>query len=491
MTSIRRFAAAVAGLALSAASHAISLNPEGVGQALIFPYYTANSSGGNAFNTYLSVVNHGTDAKALRVRFREGRNGRETLAFNLYLSPRDVWTGAVVPADSGTRLLSTDVSCTDPPLQAQAGAAPFLPFTTANFSADGDGAGTDPQRSREGFVEILEMAVLTGSSAAGVTHGAAGPPVNCGAMIGNAAPTVARPTGGLSGTLTLINVNSGLDFTVNAEALADLASQPYFRLPNDAYPDFNAGEIDAVSEVAANGSVFRSRWSRPVDAVSAVLMRAEWLAEYVLDTGTLSLTDLVLTFPTRHFYTAPASVQAPFTMPAAWSFDCGGPVMETVTGDPRGLTIEFQNREARWARNPDATFGFAPPHPLVCATSAVLPVRNVASHMPPTPRPTGVLGSETGGMSGAAVRVTSSFNSGWLKLIAPFNATMTSLSNSTRWTASGATLPGAHRLGGQPVVGFAVRTFRNGTLSCSGAMCQGNYGGAFPLKYVRSIAPAP
>jgi hypothetical protein len=43
------------------------------------------------------------------------------------------------------------------------------------------------------------------------------------------------------------------------------------------------------------------------------------------------------------------------------------------------------------------------------------------------------------------------------------------------------------RLHGLPVLGFMVRTFRNGTLRCSGAACQGNYGGSFPHKYLREL----
>ena len=47
MISIVRCAATVASLAASTGCLAVTHNPEGVGQALIFPYYTANSSGGN------------------------------------------------------------------------------------------------------------------------------------------------------------------------------------------------------------------------------------------------------------------------------------------------------------------------------------------------------------------------------------------------------------------------------------------------------------
>ena len=78
-------------------------------------------------------------------------------------------------------------------------------------------------------------------------------------------------------------MNNGQDFTVNAEALSDLSTRPFFRQPSDAYPDFAAAEIDPVSVVHANGQLYRSTWSRPEDAVTAVMMRNQWLGEYVLD----------------------------------------------------------------------------------------------------------------------------------------------------------------------------------------------------------------
>jgi len=42
---------------------------------------------------------------------------------------------------------------------------------------------------------------------------------------------------------------------------------------------------------------------------------------------------------------------------------------------------------------------------------------------------------------------------------------------------------------GLPVVGFMVRTFVNGTLSCAAGSCQ-NYGGSFPHKYLQRTVSA-
>ena len=88
-------AAVLAGLAGAAgivgSAQAVNINPDGLGQVLIYPYYTTN--GGN--NTLLSVVNTSEDAKAVKVRFMEGQNSQEVLDFNLYMSAFDVWAAAI------------------------------------------------------------------------------------------------------------------------------------------------------------------------------------------------------------------------------------------------------------------------------------------------------------------------------------------------------------------------------------------------------------
>src|SRR5438045_1769632 len=85
-------AIASAGLATSTAQ-AVNVSSDGRGQVLLYPYYTTrNDNNGNAYGTLLSVVNATPSAKAVRVRFLEGKNSREVLDFNLFLSPFDVWT---------------------------------------------------------------------------------------------------------------------------------------------------------------------------------------------------------------------------------------------------------------------------------------------------------------------------------------------------------------------------------------------------------------
>ncbi|MBS0486276.1 MAG: hypothetical protein JSS13_02955, partial [Proteobacteria bacterium] len=87
--------AVVAGIAgvvgIANMANAVNLNPDGLGQTLLYPYYTVNAGQ----QTLLSVVNTTGNAKAVKVRFLEGYNSREVLDFNLFLSKYDVWTATV------------------------------------------------------------------------------------------------------------------------------------------------------------------------------------------------------------------------------------------------------------------------------------------------------------------------------------------------------------------------------------------------------------
>src|SRR6185436_12344128 len=89
---------------------AVMLNPRGTGQVLIYPYYTVNHQ-----QTLVSVINTTAHGKALKVRFREGYDGRDVANFNVYLGPYDSWVGAVFDTSSdGTgaaAIATSDNSC--------------------------------------------------------------------------------------------------------------------------------------------------------------------------------------------------------------------------------------------------------------------------------------------------------------------------------------------------------------------------------------------
>lgn len=66
--------AIVAGLVASSAS-AVSLNPKGIGQVLVYPYYTVNKHQ----DTLISVANTTDVGKVVNVEFLEGINSRDIL----------------------------------------------------------------------------------------------------------------------------------------------------------------------------------------------------------------------------------------------------------------------------------------------------------------------------------------------------------------------------------------------------------------------------
>jgi hypothetical protein len=112
--------AGIGALGAAGAAQAVNLNPDGLGQVLIYPYYTTRqNAAGNVYNSLLSVVNSTASVKAVKVRFLEGKNSREVLDFNLFLSPYGVWTAAILPSSGntgGARVATLDRSCTLPAL---------------------------------------------------------------------------------------------------------------------------------------------------------------------------------------------------------------------------------------------------------------------------------------------------------------------------------------------------------------------------------------
>jgi hypothetical protein len=176
-------AAVLAGLAgavgIVGSAQAVNVNPDGLGQVLLYPYYTTN--GGNL--TVLSVVNTSEDAKAVKVRFLEGDNSREVLDFNLYMSAYDVWTAAIILAESEAKdadgdllfpgkivptLLTTDTSCTVPYIYGYGGSQEFLPWALDDAeyldkpykSTKVSGVYGDIGRGAEGHFEMIEMGTL-------------------------------------------------------------------------------------------------------------------------------------------------------------------------------------------------------------------------------------------------------------------------------------------------------------------------------------------
>jgi hypothetical protein len=507
------FTAVAAGLGVVGNAEAVFLSPNNTGQVLVFPYYTVQSSSGNSWNTYISVVNTTTFGKAVKVRVLEGKTSAEVLDFNLFLSPNDVWTAAIIPSDntatSPGRLVTADRSCTRPLGLLQTTGEPFRNFQYSVAGSADALPGTDLARTREGYVEMLEMGTLSGATLAAITHNSAGVPANCGVVQAAGFTTVPAgqlnaPTGGLMGTGTLINVNSGRDAGYKADALdawrnASFYTDSGFTQPNlgDAIPTtslvIRSGDIDGTTGAATLTTAYRSDFVTTsgvlagTRAVASVFMHNAVMNEYVLDNASASLTDWVITQPLKNQFVNDVTAALPYSN------------IMTASGACETIGFTYFNREEASATAQGSDFSPLPPQGAansLCWESTVMSIRNPsAPHNPADTTVSTVLGSK----NLTNVNVTGGFQNGWgLLSFTGLGATaggLTSFTSSQHISLGnnapvmGAVVAGAVTFFGLPVTGFMIRTFANGSLACGTATCQGNYGSAFGHSYRTNINP--
>ena len=147
----------------------------------------------------MSVVNTTDSAKAVKVRYIEGKNSAEVLDFNLFLSATTSgWRGVIKTAD-GAGVYTPDKSCTVPGSIRPRWTRPICELCVCGI----DGAGDTLDRTREGYIEIIEMGAIRDPVEASVTHGSDGippcwlkPSLLADATVSAA---VGAPTGGLFG----------------------------------------------------------------------------------------------------------------------------------------------------------------------------------------------------------------------------------------------------------------------------------------------------
>ena len=522
MNSFKRKAltcAVLAGLGgVATTAEAVYRNPDGTGMVLIYPYYTINSAGGNAYNTYISVTNTTSQAKVTKVRFREGRTSAEVLDFNLYLSPNDVWVGAIGPYQNGTAADTPaalfgnfETSCTYPAIPPAG-----EPFKNTAYTTGIDALpGTGLDRTREGYVEIFDMATLTGAFATNVTHTAIGTaPPNCTAMridlttSATFAANVSTPTGGLYGEATLINVTNGSAVGYKADALEAYRSGQYYADVSTVNPQLGASAAP-FSLVLANNRAVTDQWLVGRNAVAAVFMHTAVMNDYVLEFGTRSNTDWVVTFPGKHeFFSTTGTPVAPYTG------------VMTTNGACEPALFTFFDRDEQSANPP--TTGFSPQQPgaqpntgNLCWESTVLSIRNGQAHtaagdVSTTNQRSQVLGSRN---VLAVSQTNPAFASGWINMAyTGTNATTGILSfagaDMAALNVAAINPPGVgpnntpatvttvrpHTFFGLPSTGFMVTARQNSAISCTlpaggTGNCAGNYLTLFQHSYRTVITP--
>lgn len=326
-TALSLAMAAVMGGAVSSAQ-AVNLATDGLGDVLLFPYYTVR----NDWNTLIHLTNtSGIATLAVKVRFQEAWNTRDVLDFTVVLSPNDVWTGYVAQTASGPRFLSSssETTCT----------SPIMPSDGFQFSSFGY-PGDDISRAVEGHITVIEM----GHALNGTAIDAAAKAKNCTAVdqaflranIDATSNQFGEPINALKGQYSLVRIDAGLalggvpvtlanfftpglDYTNNVvdgatgaaangfaanfgvTNLISAQEYPDFLIPtlNDANPTVSLVQND--TQITAQSTV-TDTWTRPIDAVSAVLMRSNVMNEWSINPNLGVESYWVVSFPTKFHY---------------------------------------------------------------------------------------------------------------------------------------------------------------------------------------------
>ncbi|WP_299873388.1 hypothetical protein [uncultured Cocleimonas sp.] len=325
-------------MGISTTAQAVNVAADGLGQVMVFPYYSTR----NGWATYFNVTNTSeTHTILAKVRWREGYNSRDVRDFNIVLSPNDVWTAATVNRADGAGMVTTDQSCTFPelPIIDDNGTPNVLhddltgiDFTNLAYTQFGSADNRDKgpeglDRTREGYFEIIEMGSITQTTAltnarsiaVNAKHAKVGNntamPNNCDVVrnmlrspaVETTVLQIEPPLNVLKGRSVLINGSEGIAAGYDPLTLANFfqgtgVGSNLYRDPDDARPSLidafppTAQIIDdeTASYVTYNGTPLTA------DAVSALITRSAVINDYNIRTD--SQTDWVLTFPTKNFY---------------------------------------------------------------------------------------------------------------------------------------------------------------------------------------------
>ena len=460
--------AATGMLGAAGVAQAVNVSADGLGNVLIYPYYTVNKDiNGNSFNTLMSVVNTTLSTKAVKVRFREGKNSEEVLDFNVFLSPYDVWTAAVTPVSTGgAQIATSDKTCTIPAFTA---GVP-VPFRTLQLESTDNGVA----RTQEGYFEIFEMATYLNSSVTAVSaKHSGGVPKDCKAINDTVANAEAQaPNGGLFGSLFILSPAGGGMFSQEATALANFSNVAGYATTGSTAPTY-ANAQPAISNVISGSKLYQSSWATGTPLAVTTALMAELVAnEYVLDTGSKSQTSWILTFPTKQPHTnGSAAPIAPFTskyvtkVGACENFY--GVVFDREESSPQIITgTDFSPQPGPGAG------------PQLCWEAQSV-------------------GFGTSNVFGSANHnsIATPYSNGWavIGFNGVANPTEHSLLNTALTTVidlSGTTAP----VGGQtvryyglPVVGFAAQTFQNDAITISGRTYLSTFGATLPHHEVKKV----
>jgi hypothetical protein len=353
-------AAMVGGLGFAGAASAQSfqVNESGTGHILVVPYYTAQNGNMSVFHLTNTDTIRG---KAVKVRFRGASNSDDVLDFQVFMSPGDVWTAAVTADAAGkAQLVTADNTCT---LPAIAKNTP-VPFVTDRLARQGWTDADKAAQTREGYVEILNMADISNQSASlkdaslfkATKHVNGVAPCTSAVLqdtlLGYPAMAsqseLSAPTATLTGSWYVINVSQSTTFSGATPALVGNAPTRVVFSPQvegettikTSDPLMVAGTIKAqhydVPDLSTPYFASQSLTSQTDADTNATnltnaLGRNTIMNQYATDAGIFAKTDWVFSMPTRR-YTVAANY-------ASTSATYAGQLNVSATGTPSATDL--------------------------------------------------------------------------------------------------------------------------------------------------------
>lgn len=263
------------------------VNPDGLGDALIYGYFNVRGN----LNLFNIVNTSSGDGVKVRVIFKEAIDSTEILDFSVCLSKGDVWTAYL--ADDGTAGhiyggVDTDTIT-----------APAITSAGQQFKFSGiphiDGTALTANDTKEGYFEVVSFSPIPGydknaSSTASCTNSTWGGSYNCIRSAQNCADWCSTgspcslsypPTNVILGTNAIFEVASLGTYEYNATAFADAIQS----IVSDPGP--------GVYVSLVNGTGFTC------NALDWILNKYQLISPYDILASIGGETELITTFPSR------------------------------------------------------------------------------------------------------------------------------------------------------------------------------------------------
>jgi hypothetical protein len=282
---------------------------------------------------------------------------------------------------------------------------------------------------------------------------------------------VSPPTGGLMGSGFIINVLDGTLYPYEATALDDFSQVASWAPVTDSGPTLQ--DVNPKASDVPDASGYRhSTWdptkgAHPADPVSAVLMQDQLLNYFILDAGTASETDWVVTMPTKPFYADPALTNSHNAFPPFEAAFTAGGAPDYFGISPTTLFYRNQgdtnlyDREGRYLVGTGDLAPNPPPPTIYLKWTA-----NVLTFYP---------GKLFASSESVFIFSLPPFPNGWARLV-PFQYTDSPVHQLVSTDVPPQTYFGL------PMIGFMANNYVNGTLPGPTGPVLSNYGATSPHK---------